>query len=390
MINLGVCGIVAEFNPLHNGHKYLIDQAKNDKNTVICVISGNFVQRGDTAIVPKFTRAKMALSAGADVVVELPTPWSMSTAQNFAFGAISQLLAFNIDSLYFGSESSNLDELLRVSDILLSDEYKERISNKISDSSTYASIRSSIVSDILGYKTSVLDTPNDTLAIEYICAAKKLGTNIRFVPIRRIGAGHNDCASIKNISNATLIREQIIKGNINNIIPFLPVDCADFLLSSPISSINNLNTAIISRLKLLSKSDFEQLPDISEGIENLLYNNVRKAVDYNDLLSRVKTKRYTLARIRRLILSAFLGIDNRYFATEPPYVRVLGFKSAEFKTINYDFRKPVITKVSQINSLDNISRELFDLENLINEIYALSLDKPERFIHECNEKLIVE
>ena len=120
MINLGICGIIAEFNPLHNGHKYLIERAKADGNTVVTVISGNFVQRGDTAIVPKFVRAEMALECGADLVVELPTPWAMSTAQNFAFGAISQLLAFGIDSLYFGSESGNLQDLLDVSNLLSS------------------------------------------------------------------------------------------------------------------------------------------------------------------------------------------------------------------------------------------------------------------------------
>lgn len=385
---MGISGIIAEFNPLHNGHKYLIDRAKNDGNTVVCVISGNFVQRGDTAIIPKFARAEMSLISGADVVVELPSPWAMSTAQNFAFGALSQLLAFGIDSLYFGSESSNIEELLKIAQILTSEEYNNKISSSSNKNITFAALRSQIVSEMIGYKTDILNSPNDTLAVEYICAAKKLNANIKFVPVKRIGAGHNDTESSDEFTNATLLREAVLSGNIEFINRYMPKESIDVLLNSPISNIERLDTAIISHLKLLNKNDFSSLPDVSEGLDNLLYNTIRTSMTYSGLLAELKSKRYTLARIRRLILSAFLGINKKYFLTEPPYVRLLGFKESSIEVLNKTANKPVISKVSQINDLDLLSQELFNLENKINEIYALSLDKPELFVNECKEKII--
>ena len=388
MIILGICGIIAEFNPMHNGHKYLIERAKADGNIVVTVISGNFVQRGDTAIIPKFKRAEMALLCGADVVAERPTPWAMSTAQNFAFGAVSQLLCFGIDSLYFGSESGNCEELTLIADLLLSDEFKDRISNNSISGETFAKRRSDIINQLLGYDTDILNSPNDTLAVEYICAAKKLGANIKFVPIKRVGAGHNDISACSQFSNASLIRQAIYNNDFDSIYRYIPEECKNILLSSPISNISRLDKAIISRLKLTSKEELSKTPDVSEGIDNLLYNQIRDAFDYEGLINSVKSKRYTLARVRRLVLSAFLGIDNRYFGTQPPYVRVLGFKKDTLKFENSV--KPIITKVSQILSLDENARALFDKENRINEIYALSLEKPEDFTNECTEKIIIK
>lgn len=390
MIILGICGIIAEFNPLHNGHKYLIEQAKADGNTVVTVISGNFVQRGDTAIVSKFVRAQMALECGADVVLELPTPWAMSTAQNFAFGAVSQLLAFGIDSLYFGSESGNIDELKSVSNLLLSEEYNKRIADEISSGDTFAKKRSEIISELLGYNSSVLYNPNDTLAVEYISAARRLGADINFVPIKRKGAGHNDDSARLEFSNATLIRENVHLGDFNANKSFMPSVCFDLMMNSPISDISRIDKAIVAKLKLMSKQHFSSLPDISEGIDNLLYNKVRECFDYTELLNALKSRRYTLARIRRLVLSAFLEIDSKYFGVEPPYVRLLGFNK---DTVKFDFdnaRKPIISKVSQIQKLNDFSKELFAKENQINEIYALTFDSPDRFLNESKEKLIIK
>lgn len=386
---MGISGIVAEFNPLHNGHKYLIDRAKNDGNLVVCVISGNFVQRGDTAIVPKFVRAEMALNCGADMVVELPTPWAMSTAQNFAFGAISQLVALGIDTLYFGSESENLEELLKVSDILLSDEFNSKVSKGNSDGLTFAAYRSKIVSDMLGYNCDILTAPNDTLATEYICAAKKLGKNIKFVPVKRIGAGHNDLLSSNEFSNATLLRKEILNNNFEALARYMPKCCIQFLQNSPISCINRLDTSIISHLKLLNKDAFSNIPDVSEGVDNLLYNKLRAATSYSELLDELKTKRYTLARLRRIVLSAFLGINKKHFLTEPPYIRVLGFSNEAISKFS-NCKKPLITRISQIKELDNCCKEIFDLEEKINEIYALSLNNPKAFINENFQKIIIK
>ena len=382
--------IIAEFNPLHNGHKHLIDAAKNDGFQVVCAISGNFVQRGDVSIVSKFKRAEMALEVGADAVVEIPVPWSMSTAQNFALGGISQLLSLNIDTLYFGSECGNVDLLCKISEILLSDDFAIKIKNHLKEGKTFAKIRYELMRDLIGKDAEVLNTPNDTLAIEYICAAKKLSANIEFTAIKRVGAGHNDISPTEKYSNATSIRNAIHKNNSEFINKYMPKEAIKILNNSPIADIERIDSAIMARLKLLKPKDFKLIPDISEGLDRLIYKNIHRSFNFEDLSLLTKSKRYTMARIRRIILSAFLGISDSYFGTEPPYVRLLGFNQNFSKFIPKTSKKPIITRVSQISTLDLKAKELFELENLINEVYALSLNDPKKFIDERSAKLIIK
>ena len=385
-----VAGIIAEFNPLHNGHKYLIECAKKDGCCVACVISGNFVQRGDTAIIPKFSRAQAALESGADIVLELPVPWSMSTAQNFALGGVSQLSALNVETLYFGSESGDIEELTKVSQILLDEHFNDVISTRLSSGETYARLRKEVVCELLGRQTSVLDNPNDTLDIEYIIADKKLGLNINFKAVKRVGASHNSSVQCDGFSTSTLIRQAFYNNDTKYLKSYMPDSSAKILLSSPISELSRLDTAIVSRLKQLTYDEISAFPDISEGLGNLLYKKIRSSYSYSDLCNNLKSKRYTLARIRRLILSAYLGIDNRYFLKTPEYVRILGFSSVGADCIPKISTKPIITRVSQIKNLDENSRNLFNLENTINEIYALSLNDPSKFINDLEHKLILK
>lgn len=386
---MSLAGIVAEFNPLHNGHKYLIDCAKRDGHNVACVISGNFVQRGDTAIIPKFKRAETALLAGADIVLELPVPWSMSTAQNFAFGAISQLSALNIDVLYFGSESGDENLLQLVANHLSSGEFDKYIKKDLNSGITFAKLRQNAVKSLLGKEAALtLENPNDTLAIEYICAAKKLGLKINFKAIKRIGANHNDSVSTSDFSTSTLLRNDIKEDEQNSLNKYIPENVLSVIKSSPKSDIKKLDSSIISKLKLENYENLSKLPDVSEGLENLLYKSIKSAHSYHELCDLVKTKRYTLARIRRIILSAFLGIDNRWFLKEPPYVRLLGFSGEGQKLITKESRKPIVTRVSQINRLDETSKAVLRLENRINSVYALSLDNPKDMLDENLEKII--
>ncbi len=387
MIFLPLAGIIAEFNPLHNGHKYLIERAKMDGFDVACVISGNFVQRGDTAIIPKFIRAQSALSVGADLVLEMPIPWSMSTAQNFAIGGISQLAALGIDALYFGSECGDVEELVKISEIISTENYNKTIKTRLSSGKTFAKIRSEAISEILGRESSVLLNPNDTLAVEYITAAKSLGISIKFTAVKRLGAGHNDRLENDGFSTATLLREAALKNDVEYLSRYMPASSLKLLLSSPISNIEKLDTAIMSKLKQLPLDYFSKLSDISEGLDNLIYKVLRECHTVNELYDRVKSKRYTLARIRRLVLSAFLGIDNVFFLKEPPYVRVLGFSENGKKYLRQN-TKPIITQVSQINTNDAFSKKVFDTENSANEIYALSLSDPKKFVNEQNERII--
>lgn len=383
-----IAGIVAEFNPLHNGHKYLLDQAKANSDLVVCVISSNFVQRGEPSIISKFERAKIAVTCGADICLELPTPWSMSTAQNFALGALSQLIKFNITTLYFGSESADLTGLLKISETLNSEEFNEKIKNHLNDNLTYAKVRQNVLLETLGDTANLLDGQNDTLAVEYISAAKKFNTNIDFVPIKRQGANHNASSDFNGFSTSTLIRKAIKEEKLEQIKSFLPKASHDILENSNFAHIDKLNLAIMAKLKTMKYDEFLKLPDLSEGIENRLYGAIKSSVDYNDLCEKVKTKRYTMARIRRLILSAFLGIDNTFFLKKIPYVRVLATNERGLKYISKIKSDNIVLQVSELNRLDEFSKKIFDLECKISDVYNLALEKAENSGSDYTQGLI--
>lgn len=373
---LSLVGIVAEFNPFHNGHKYLINCAKDDGHHICAVISANFVQRGETAIISKFDRTKQALLCGVDIVIELPTPWAMSTAQNFALGAISQLNAIGVDMLYFGSECGSIENLTKAANIISSNEFSKKLKEKLTTNKTFAKLRQELLNEYSRDLGKLLDNPNDTLAIEYIISAQQINPNIKFKAIKRIGAQHNDASATQHYSTATLIREAVLKNKTSNLEKYLPSQSLSVLKSCPKANLLNLETAILSELRRLSVDEISKLPDISEGLENLIFQAIREAKSLDELIEKVKSKRYTHARIRRIILNAFLGIDNSFFKKIPPYVRVLGFNNTGKNYLTKESIKPIITRVSQINLLDSFSKKVFETECRVTDLWALSLESP--------------
>ena len=371
---MAAIGIIAEFNPLHSGHKLLIDTAAKSNKPIICVLSGNFVQRGDTAIIPKQKRAEMALRCGVDLVAELPVLWSMSTAQNFALGAVSQLAALGADEIIFGSECGNIEPLINAADVLLSDEFQNSVVQHIKNGITFAVAREKAALE-LGIDEGLLKGANNNLGIEYICAAKKIGANISLKTIKRLGSQHDSSELDNNYVSSSLLREKIKNRDYGFAEKFMPIAARGMLCDEIISDINRLDTAILSHLRRKEKNDFLNLPDLSEGIENKLYFTSRTAENFEDLCSAIKSKRYTLARIRRLILSAFLDLDNEFFLKEPPYVRVLGFSNLGAAHLSkIDAIKPIITRATQIKALNNDSQKVFKTECLATDLYNLSLN----------------
>ena len=368
---MATVGIIAEFNPLHTGHEYLLARAKELGN-VVCVISSNFVQRGDTAIAPKEIRAKAALLKGADLVAELPVFWSMSTAQNFAIGGVSSLVNLGCDTLVFGSEEGEIKPLLELADILLSDDFPLVLNRNLKDGITFASARQKACEE-LGCKTGILDKPNNNLGIEYIVAAKKLGANLEFKTVKRQGADH-DSAEEKEFVSASLLREKLLSGDRDFCQKYMSADVLDLFSPDNLSDIKNIETSILAVLRTKTLEDLKKLPDISEGVENKLFSAIKVATDLNSLYNEIKVKRYPLARIRRLVLSAFLGLDNSFFMKEVPFVRVLGFnKTGEnvLKNATKTSKVPIVNKVSSIKDT-----QLFGAENLATDLYSLSLKKP--------------
>lgn len=386
-------GIVAEFNPFHNGHKHLIDTVKQNGNAIICVMSGNFVQRGDTAITDKFTRAKMAVLGGADLVVELPTPWAMSTAQNFATGAIGILNNLGItDKIVFGSESGDISALKQTASIIKSDAFNNKINRQISKvSSTFAAARNEIFEKEYPLLASVLRSPNDTLGVEYILAAERVGFTGETDCVKRIGAAHDSAYTDITVS-ASLIREKIKSGEFDEIAQFMPKSAAELLCSAPKSDIKKIENAILCKLRIdFSGDKIPALPDISEGIENRIKNAVLAATSLEELFALAKTKRYTLSRIRRLCLSAFLGIDNGFFGKIPPYIRVLAFNKRGEELLRQASKvcsSPIITKTNQLDLSDEFTRKVWECEVLSSDIYALTLDTPQKCGNEYYQKII--
>ena len=376
---MSTIGIIAEFNPLHSGHKYIIDCAKKDGNTVICALSGNFVQRGDVAILSKEERAKSALICGADIVAELPVLWSMSTAQNFALGGVWQLYNLGCDTIMFGSECGDIDALKNAADVLLGDAFSELVSEKAKNGVTFATAREQAAME-LGIDFKLLRNANDNLGIEYIIAARKLGLDLDFRCVIRQGAAHDSDEIVGGYVSASFIRENLLKGNIGYTERFMPPALRGKLNECDIADIKRLERAILCALRTKSAEDFKNLPDLSEGLENKLHFSLRVAGSLNELYNMIKTKRYTLARVRRLVLSAFLGLDNELFMKTPPYVRLLGFsKTGEEHLGSIKDDLPIITRAAQIKELDAVSQKVFDTESRATDIYALAFHAP----HEC-------
>ena len=369
-------GIIAEFNPLHTGHKRLIDHAKTLGNTVVCAISGNFVQRGDVAILSKSQRAKFALMCGADIVAEIPVLWSMSTAQNFALGGVWQLYNLGCDKIVFGSECGDINQLIEAANILNSDGFFDKVTQKAKSGITFAVAREMVASE-MGVDFTLLRGANNNLGIEYILAAKKLNLPIEFATIKRVGAGHDSSEIDLGFVSSSFIRTELLKGNIGYTERFMPREIRGVITEENIADICRLENAILYALRTKSIEDLKSIPDISEGLENKIYFSARVATNLDELYNMIKTKRYTLARIRRLVLAAFLGFDNRFFMTTPPYVKVLGFSNTGLEHLKTPQGIiPIITRALQIKQLDIDAQDIFETECRATDIYNLCLGVP--------------
>lgn len=385
---MSVTGIIAEFNPLHKGHEYLISKAR-EKGGVVCVISGNFVQRGDTAIAEKGIRAEAALGCGADLVLELPVLWSMSTAQNFALGGVSALQLAGCDNLMFGSECGDISKLQSAADILSSPEFSENLSMQLKRGITFAKARENAAMDS-GLCEGILSGANNNLAVEYILAARALNAAMGFSTVARKGAAHDSAKEAEFVS-ASLLRERLLKGDRGFAEKYMPEQSVELFTPEKLSDITRLDRAILAVLRTRQREELTLLPDISEGVENKLYSAIATAQSLEELYDTVKVKRYTMARIRRLTLSAFLGMDNSFFMKPLPYIRVLGFsKTGEqlLKGIAKECPVPVITRTADFEKLPPKAKKVFETEAKATDLFALSLEKPLKKGLEYTRKLI--
>lgn len=366
--------VVAEYNPFHSGHKYQLEQTRAAGAThIVAVMSGNFVQRGEAAIYDKFLRANAAVRCGADLVVELPLPWATGTAQTFAKGAVGLAKALgNVDVLSFGCENSDLPALEKIADTLYCEEYEAVISSQLSQNKTFASIRQSAVEALCGEDIAkLLEKPNNILAVEYIAAARNMNCNFEFNAVSRAGDGYNENVySGSGFASATAVRETIRSNSFN---PLLVPEELSALYTQDFSDFSRLDLAVLSKLRTLSVQEIALAPDISEGLENRIYSAIREAASVDDLLQKIKTKRYTAARIRRIILSLFLGVRATDSLGTPPYIRILACNEKGKEILNSARPElPVVGRASQLMGLDGRAGEIFALECKADDIYSLS------------------
>ena len=338
-----VVGIIGEYNPFHNGHKYHLEKSKQEAKAdySIAVISGNFVQRGNVSLINKWDKASMALANGIDLVIELPTIYSISSAENFAYGAVKILNSLNVvDYISFGAESCDLEVLEKFADILYKEptEYVSLLKHELSMWLAYPKARENALlmylNNIRKY-ANVLSNPNNILAIEYLKALKKLKSPIKPIAIKRINVGYNDLGVNNNFASATAIREMIKSNKPAGMSKLMPANSYRILYNSIlkghyVKDLSNFEKEILYTLRKMSIKEIANLPDVSEGLENSIKNAANSCNTLDEFMNIINTKRYTATRIQRILVYALLGItkfDMKDSFKTPPYIRVLGFNN---------------------------------------------------------------
>ena len=368
---MSVFAVICEYNPFHNGHKYLIEQVKRNSDTVISVMSGSFTQRGDIAVQDKYSRAKTAVINGADIVIELPAVYACANAETFAKGAVRIINSLGVvDKLFFGAENDDIKLLKLAAESFDDREFKTELKRNMDRGDYYPKAVSKAMSRVYSPAVSeVIEQPNNILAVEYIKALKKTG--IEAVAIKRIGAAHDSTDIRGNITSAANIRELISSGK--DYSAFVP----GYLIEN-YADIKRIERVILYKLRTMSREDIKMLPDVNEGLENRIYEAVKNSTSLNTLYENIKTKRYTMARIRRIIISALLGISADIQKQNPSYVRVLAFneKGAELMS---DIKKrcslPLITNVADAySSLNDNAKKTFDIDVFATDIQSLAFE----------------
>lgn len=356
-----VLGIIAEYNPFHNGHLYHLESSKKLTNCeyTIAIITGNFTQRGSTSIIDKWEKTKAALSNGIDLVIELPLLYSISSAENFADGAIKILNSLNIvDYLSFGTETKDINILDDIANVLYNEpeQYKSLLLDELKKGLSFPKARENALLNYLNdfnKYSNVLSNPNNILGIEYLKALKKYKSTITPICIPRFETSYNSIDFSNNFASATAIRNLIKNNRFNEIKDLIPNSTYSILLENfnkehIIPDLNVFEKEIMYILRKMTIEEISDLPDVSEGLEFTIKNAVNSCNTICELTDLIKSKRYTLSRINRIFLYALLDINKKDMNLSKntlPYIRVLGFNEQG---------KSLLSKVSKNNPSLNI------------------------------------
>ena len=368
---MNITGIIAEYNPFHNGHKYQLEQAKLSCDAVVVVMSGNFVQRGDVAVFDKWTRTKYALLNGADLVIELPVCYALNSAERFAYGGVNLLNSLGIvDNICFGSECGDI-ELLKKSAYLLDNEPSEvsdKIKKLLDKGQNYPSAREKAFANHI--PPAILSEPNNILALEYIRHLHRLSSPINPVTVKRHMVGHNCTCANKTFASATAIRSML--QNNSDISEYIPYTVDKSFTTYDLS---RLDTAMAAHLRLCTKDFLANINDVSEGLENRIISAAQNFSSIREIAENIKTKRYTMSRINRILLSALLGLDKNLCTKPPEYIRILGMNKLGRQILSLAKKRaslPIITKTAKFD----LTNDMLKKDILATDIAALCADNP--------------
>ncbi len=391
----GILGIVSEYNPFHNGHLHHLEVSKQITKTdfSVVVMSGNFVQRGDTSLINKWVKTEMALKAGIDLVIELPTVYAISSAENFADGAIKILNSLGVvDFVSFGSEIGEITPLNDIANILYREpkEFSSLITAQLKSGLSFPRAREIAINQFFGTSkkySEILNNPNNILGIEYLKSLKKHRSHIRPLTIKRDYSDYNSTKVKKGIASATAIRTMIEnKKNVHYVVPFETYELLDEEINSGriIPNLSVFEKEIIYTLRRMTLSEIANIPDVSEGLENKIKLAANNFNTLPELIANIKSKRYTQSRIQRILLYALLNITQKDINSSKrvtPYIRVLGFNKHGKRIISAiaaaNPKLKIIVSVKKFveNSNDTTLRNMISKDILATNIYTLGYKK---------------
>jgi len=377
-----VAGVIAEYNPFHLGHAYqlaAIRERLGSDTAIVAVMSGNFVQRGECAIMAKHARAEAAVLGGADLVLELPSVYAAATAEIFARGGVEALAATGVVThLCFGSECGDIAVMGNAAECLESDAYHRQLRQFLDEGMTFAAARQAAVGELIGAAASCLSMPNNNLGVEYLRAMSVFDASMEAMTIRRIGDGH-DSEMVGEYPSASAIRRAVLNGGTwQHMVPegTEKILCREMDAGRAPASMTFVERALLSKLRAMEEDAFRPYDGGEEGLYHRFYKAVRQGNSLEEILRLAKTKRYTHARLRRMALAAWLGMEKEEETL--PYLRVLAVNErgrAVLKMMKKTATLPVITKSASVRRLGGELERFFAEEAKYTDLYALCCPK---------------
>ncbi len=386
-----ICAIICEYNPLHNGHQYLIQKAKelSGCSYVMCIMSGNFTQRGDIAILNKHSRARLALQAGADVVVQIPTAYASCSAEVFALAGVKIANSFNnVTHLCFGSAYNEIEPLYQIATYLAKEpkEYKKLLKAYLDKGNSYNISKTNALVDLAKSNKDlpqdikeVLSNSNNILGIEYLKAIISTNSKITPITIKRVGEQFNS-EKLSEFCSATAIRKELYKSkNTKNIAKTMPDNIFEsfrqYIVNQGLVNQDLYEELRLFRIRTANLADLQQVFDVSEGLENRLYNLSKQSDNYTNFIKQVQTKRYSESKINRVITGYMLGIDKKvveqiYKISHLPYIKVLAVRKNRVLN-NLQAKTSVIVRTNDTSKTTNyLYNKLTNIEDNADSIYA--------------------